>query len=112
MVSIEVKKHDDVTVITIRGELIFGSGEDVIAPFMKELDTSPSAVGLDCKSISNIDSSGLGILLKFSKEAKGAGSRLVLFNITEQMAALFDLSKLKELFEIRTEADFKAAYLD
>ncbi len=78
---------------------------------MEKIAAKPRVIGLNCKSLITLDSSGLGLFIKFKKEAEKTETRLVFMNITDHISTLFDVSKLASMFEIVSEADFKSAYL-
>jgi len=111
MLTMESKEQNNAVIFYLSGELVFNDTEEAEKEFMKKLAGKPRVIALDCKNLKSLDSSGLGLFIKFSKEAQKAGVDLVFINIGGNISTLFDVSKLDKMFEIITEDEFKAAYL-
>lgn len=111
MLTVDCTEHNDVYVISFKGDLLFNELDEAEKVFMEKITAKPRVIGLNCKSLISLDSSGLGLFIKFKKEAEKSQTRLVFLNITDHVSTLFDVSKLDSMFEIVAEADFKSAYL-
>ncbi|OHD64768.1 MAG: hypothetical protein A2176_10590 [Spirochaetes bacterium RBG_13_51_14] len=112
MLSIKSAEKKDVCILSLNGDLVFNELEDFDRIFMEKLWKKPRVIGLDCKHLNSLDSSGLGLFIKFSKESLKSNVTLIFINITEHISTLFDVSKLDSMFEIMSETDFKATYLE
>jgi len=110
VLNIDITEQKDVLIFTLKGDLIFNELDEADKVFMDNLAKKPRAIGLDCKRLMNLDSSGLGLFIRFSKEAAKAGARLVFMNITDHVSTLFDVSKLDSMFEILPESEFRKQY--
>jgi anti-sigma B factor antagonist len=110
VLTIDVAEQKDVLIMVFKGDLIFNELDEADKLFMENLAKKPRAIGLDCKRLVSLDSSGLGLFIRFSKESVKAGVRLVFMNITDHVSTLFDVSKLDSMFEILPEAEFKKQY--
>lgn len=110
MLNIEITEHKDVLVLALKGDLIFNELDEADRIFMENLGKKPRAIALECKRLMNLDSSGLGLFIRFSKESGKAGIRLIFMNITDHVSTLFDVSKLDSIFEILPESEFKKQY--
>jgi anti-sigma B factor antagonist len=106
--SIERK---DVCILSLDGDLIFNETDEADKVFMEKLEKPPRVIALDCKNLRSLDSSGLGLFIKFSKDALRSNVKLVFLNITEHISALFDVSKLDNMFEIMSHVEFEKTYL-
>jgi anti-sigma B factor antagonist len=111
VLSVDCTEHNDIYILSIKGDLLFNEMEEAERVFMEKIGTKPRVIALNCKQLKNLDSSGLGLFIKFSKEASKSQAKLVFLNITDHISTLFDVSKLNSMFEIMTDADFKSAYL-
>jgi anti-sigma B factor antagonist len=111
VLTVDCTEHNDVCIISIKGDLLFNELEEADRVFMEKICTKPRVIGLNCKYLKNLDSSGLGLFIKFSKEADKSQAKLVFLNITDHISTLFDVSKLDSMFETMPEADFKKAYM-
>lgn len=112
VLTIESIEQKDVCIISLNGDLIFNEMEEADKVFMERISKKPRVIAMNCKHLKSLDSSGLGLFIKFLKEATRLKVNLVFFNITDHISTLFDVSKLDSMFEIMTEPDFKKAYLD
>jgi anti-anti-sigma factor len=55
---------------------------------------------IDFKEVSFMDSSGLGALVLSLKTVTAAGGRLFLISLNDQVKMLFELTNMKEVFDI------------
>lgn len=111
MILVNAQVHNDVAVISIKGTLNIDNTFEVEKVFKEQIANKPRVVGLDCKDMANLDSSGLGLFVKFLKESQNSNFELVFFNITGSILSLFDISKLNNFFNIMTGEEFQAKYL-
>jgi anti-anti-sigma factor len=86
--------------------------EEADKVFMQSIGKKPRVIGMNCKYLKSLDSSGLGLFIKFLKESTKLKVNLVFYNITDHISTLFDVSKLDSMFDIMTESDFKKTYMD
>jgi len=110
VLNIDITGQNNVLVLVLKGDLIFNELDEADRIFMENLGKKPRAIALDCRRLVNLDSSGLGLFIRFSKESAKAGVRLVFMNITDHVSTLFDVSKLDSMFEILPESEFKKQY--
>lgn len=111
MLTIECTEQKDVCIISLNGELVFNETEDADKTIMEKIAKKPRVIAMDCKRLHSLDSSGLGLFIKFSKEAKKSNISLIFLNITDHISTLFDVSKLDSIFEIMPEDEFNKTYL-
>jgi anti-sigma B factor antagonist len=110
VLNIDITEQKDVRILALKGDLIFNELDEADKIFMENLAKKPRVIGLDCRRLTSLDSSGLGLFIRFSKESVKAGVRLVFMNITDHVSTLFDVSKLDTMFEILSETEFKKQY--
>lgn len=65
-----------------------------------EQDNSTRIVLLDFKSVTFMDSSGLGALVLAFKALRAADKKLIICSINEQVRILFELTGMDKVFEI------------
>jgi len=110
VLTIDFSDHNDVLIISLNGELIFNDMEDADRVIMEKISAGPKVIGMNCKKLHSLDSSGLGLFIKFSKEAKKHDIKLVFLDITDHVSTLFDVSKLDSIFELMSEEDFRKTF--
>ncbi len=112
MVDIKVDEFDnDVVVISIVGNYIFNETSEGEKIFKQVQEKKPKVIGINCKNLKTLDSSGLGVFIKFSKEAGTGDFELFFIDISNQVSSLFDLSKLQHLFNSMSIDEFESIYL-
>ncbi len=108
---IDVNYEQGIPIIKISGELDMYDSTKMEEVF-NSIDVN-SHVGIDCGEISFVDSTIIGIFVRYSL-SKGTNNKSVaLINIKPFFTQLLELAKLKKLFEIYSTVenfitDFKA----
>ena len=100
-----------VQVIYPMGEINLNTGEEFEEFFAQALAKKPRTISINCKNVETIDSSGLGLFIKFLKATEKEGIDFVITEIMGNVSSIFDISKLENLFIIMSEEDFKSKYL-
>ncbi len=111
MLTIETQEKKDAVIISLQGEMIFNDLDEADRVIMEKLEAKPRVVAIQCRHLQTLDSSGLGLLIRFSKEAAKRSVKLVFLDITDHISALFDVSKLDAFFEIMSYDDFDKNHL-
>ena len=107
---VEQRERDGVPILALRGRLVLGDSietlrERLLALLKTSLETGATAVVLDCRDTSYIDSSGLGFLVMASR-AMQAGGKMPIFGLNRRGLELMILTKLTTVFELyETEGD-------
>jgi len=108
---IEQRERDGVPILALKGRLILGESietlrERLLALLKTSLETGATAVVLDCRDTSYIDSSGLGFLVMAHSRAIQAGGKMPIFGLNRRGLELMILTKLTTVFELyETEGD-------
>ncbi len=111
MLELNEKEFQNAVIVSIVGDLIFNEAKGTEEYFTGILERSPKVIGVDCRRLKNLDSSGLGVFIKLAKDAKNAGISAFFLDISEQVSTLFDASKLDTFFETMSNEDFARQYL-
>lgn len=98
--AFEVRKHRDVTVVDVDGQLIVGNRQELKQRVLSELDDGARKFVIDFANTGYIDSSGLGVLVSLSKKIREQGGELRLSSLNDDLRTLFELTKLDTLFAI------------
>lgn len=77
----------------------FNALNELVSNEMKE---GISSFTFDLSSLTSINSSGLGILISCLKKIKESKGSLEIININEKILSIFKLTKLDNVFEIKT----------
>lgn len=105
------KSANDVTTVTVDGQLIVANRQDLKQVVQDALDGGARKLLLDFTPTAYIDSSGLGALVSINKKVREVGGTLRLAGLNEDLRSLFELTKLDSLFAIsETAAEALAGY--
>lgn len=88
----------DATVVHCTGTLTSGNSA-LLKSHVKGLLPATRRIVLDLTDLSQMDSSGLGVIVGLYISAKNAGSVLELINLSARVRELFSLTNLLLLFE-------------
>ena len=94
----KVVAKDDVTLIEVGGQLIVGNRQLLKEQVLEQLERGDRKFIVDFSKTDYIDSSGLGVLVTLSKKIREQGGQLSLVSLSEDLRALFELTKLDTLF--------------
>ena len=98
--SFVLKKHNDVVVVEVDGQLIVGNRQELKQKILDELEKGERKFLVDFSQTGYIDSSGLGVLVSLSKKIREQGGELRLADLNDDLKMLFELTKLDTLFQI------------
>jgi len=87
--------------LSVSGEVDIASVDDFLAAARSRLENAP-VLEIDLGSVSFIDSSGLGALVRLHKESEEAGKELRLANVPGSMRRLLEITGLDDLFGLGT----------
>jgi anti-sigma B factor antagonist len=106
-----ILEPNDVTVVTVEGQLIVANRQELKQVVQDALDQGQRRFVFDFTRTAYIDSSGLGALVSISKRVREAGGDLRLAGLNEDLRSLFELTKLDTLFSIsETAAEAMSGY--
>ncbi len=98
--NIDVKEHNGVSVITVKGNLMGGPETTALHEKVKELvEQNKKKVVIDLSHVKWMNSSGLGTIMGCLTSLKNAQGDLKLCGVTEKVKSLFMITKLITLFE-------------
>lgn len=101
------REVDGVAVLTLDGRIVLGEETSALREKVKSLiSQGKKKLVLDMKSVTKIDSSGLGALVAAYASAKSGGATLRLSNLGSHLNQLLQVTKLLTVFEVsNSEAD-------
>jgi anti-anti-sigma factor len=100
-VDIEVRTQADVKVVKLRGKLVLGEPVDKIsATFTDLLAAGESRFILDLEEVPMVDSSGIGVLVRFLTAAKQKGGSIKLLNPAKMVVQTFKLVRILNIFDV------------
>ncbi len=111
VVNIIPQKIGNTIVLSLSGDININNIETIEKIYEDQITQKPDVISINCKKLNSIDSSGLGLFIKLFKIAEKEKVEFVVTDIVGNVSALFDLSKLDNLFPIMDEDEFRIRYL-
>ena len=100
-VEIDVRTQEQVKIVKLRGKLNLGSSLDRANETLKDLvNAGESRFLLDLQEVPMIDSSGIGLLVRYLTAAKQHGGSLKLLNPSKFALQTLKLVRVLSLFEV------------
>ena len=98
--EIEVRSQSDVKVIKLRGRLNLGESVDRMRDTLEDLlNAGQARLVVDLGEVSMIDSSGIGLLVRYLTAAKQRGGSLKLLNPSKFAVQTLRMTGLLNLFQ-------------
>ena len=104
--ALEITEHDGTAVVRCRGKLLAETAEQLYAP-VAHLLTTHGRVALDLSDLTQMDSMGLGALVRLYARSKKTGCSLELRNLGKKVRDLLILTNLLPAFTITGECHIR-----
>lgn len=89
------------TTVRVPACLVKDTRQQFRAGVLAQLETGAREFVLDCGETVYIDSLGLGALVTIAKRVRGAGGSVALWNLSDDLRVLFELTRMDTLFDVR-----------
>ncbi len=90
----------DVTTVLLNGEVDIYTSQNLKEKLYNIIETKKKELEIDCKNLTYIDSTGLGIFVGALKKSKQYGSAIKITNLKDNIKKLFIITGLDKLFII------------
>ncbi len=111
MIDISTREYGNVIVMSIDGEFYLESVGYAEEVWKSLVEKKPSVIAIDCSSIKYIDSSAIGIMVKFLNASMTHKIKLIYFDLSETVVSVFRTAKLDVFFTTMTRLEFESEYL-
>lgn len=111
MIDVKVNEMDEVVILELIGEFDLDSISTVEKKWQEVMENNPEVIGINCKNLQFIDSSAIGTLVKFLNGAMTRGIKLVFYDLSKSISAIFKTARLDNFFTITTKEEFENKYL-
>lgn len=99
VIAVEIERKGSVAMVKLRGRLIAGVNELVYSQ-VRPLMPDAKRVVMDFAEVKQMDSMGLGALVRLYVSAKSAGCELELMNIGPRIREVLGITHLLDVFAI------------
>jgi anti-sigma B factor antagonist len=90
----QISSKDDLTLLTIDGQLDALTAPDLRGEIDKLVDRGPARIEVDLTNLRLIDSSGIGALVSLYKRMRAQGGKVEIKGLRDQPLAIFRLLRL------------------
>jgi anti-sigma B factor antagonist len=105
--NITVEKKNKITSISISGDFYLVNASQFESEWGNYIESKPDTITINCKNISFIDSTALGILVQFLNFLTKRNIELVLVDLSHAVKSVFTISKLDRFFKITTSEEME-----
>jgi anti-sigma B factor antagonist len=106
--EIHQRENEGIVVLDLKGHLVLGAGDNALRDTTESLlDGGNRKLVLNLAHVSNIDSSGAGVLFALAQQYGAAGGKLVLVQLAHVHAELSEMARLEatiEFYELELDA--------
>lgn len=111
-VSLTITEKQDYNVIMLSGNLEYGYIEDIKIELQKLVLHDELGYIIDLQNVTNIDSTGFGMIVNFAKKITTKNKKMVIIVVDEFIRNLFSISQVDKVFPIvKSENEAKAIML-
>ncbi len=105
--NIKLEELPNAAIIHIKGELRIENTERLVEIWKTQLDRKPKAIGINCNDLEFIDSSALGTLVKFLRNAETKSINLQFLDMSPSLLNIFRITRLENFFTMTTREKFE-----
>jgi anti-sigma B factor antagonist len=98
--NISSNQHGNVDVVKLPQRLVMANAPAVRKELLEMIANDHHHLVLDLGDVSFVDSSGLSVLVSALKAADRVSGSVVLLNLTDDVRALVELTRMHEVFQI------------
>jgi anti-sigma B factor antagonist len=103
--ELETNKHDDQTVLTVRGEIDVYTAPRLRQAIVDLVDAGAVNLVIDMEKVDFLDSTGLGVLVEGLKRVRTRGGDLSIVVTQDKIIKIFEITGLNKAFSLHTSVD-------
>jgi anti-sigma B factor antagonist len=107
--SLDTRRVRDVTFVKCVGRIAAGDECSALQQHIEHVVPREAKVVIDCSALQSIDSTGLGLLVRWLRRTQTLGGDLVLYAVQPRVREVLRVTRLAPLFEL---VDTEAAAVD
>lgn len=94
------EEQNGTAVLALSGELVFETARKVERELRNIEERKPSALAIDLRGLSMIDSTGLALVVSADSRARGEGRRLIIVEGPDSVQRVFRMTRLDDRLEM------------
>jgi anti-sigma B factor antagonist len=100
-VEINVRQAGEISILDFKGALTLGDAADQVRSQTEQLlESGQKNVAVNLGEVTQMDSSGLGVLLRAHNAYKQAGGKMKVYAVPKRVMQLFKMVRLDTIFDI------------
>jgi anti-sigma B factor antagonist len=103
--KVDTTPAEHALLVRVRGEIDLRTSPGLREELLKLAQPGAEALVVDLTDVPYMDSSGVGTLVYFKREAERAGRRVFLLGLQPRVRSLFEITHLDEFFRIVNSRD-------
>lgn len=103
--------QNNVDIVELSGRLVMADAAEARAVLKNIVDNGNGRLALDLVGVSFVDSSGLSVLISAFKAIESRSGKMALANLSPEIQALIELTRLNEIFLVFAEVEAAVDYL-
>jgi anti-anti-sigma factor len=111
MIDIKVEEKNGVMIFHISGEFHLETIRKVETYWNDNFVKEPRVVAFDFKDTVFIDSSAIGMLIRFYNAAQKKNIEILFYDLNPLLIQIFKSARLNKLFKLITKDEFETAYM-
>ncbi|MCP4134689.1 MAG: STAS domain-containing protein, partial [bacterium] len=110
--TLKTEQHGQVIIVHIKGVCNIDTSSELKAYLQALLAKGADTVALNCNGLDLMDSTAIGALMRFLRDARLNDKSLVLYDLTEYMTRIFQRTFWDNIFTVISKEDFEREYLE
>ena len=112
MIKIKIESNEGLIIIYLFGELISANFHDIESDIKMEIEKKPAIIAFNFEDMNEIDSTGIGYLVKVRTLAIDNDVSLILYGMLVRVFELLSIAGMDHLFTIMSKNDFEDEYIN
>ncbi len=111
MIKLTIESKEGLIIIYLFGELVSANFHDIEEDLNREIEKKPRLIALNFEEMEDIDSTGIGYMVKLRTKALDNDVGLILYSIPIRVLELICIAGMDHLFTIMSKDEFTEEYL-
>lgn len=110
--QVKTTQHGAIDILQLPQQLVLANATATRRELLQHVEGGRHRLILDMGSASFVDSSGLSVLVSVLKAVRKVDGQVVLLNLSDNLRALIELTRMHEVFEIFADRDAALTHLN
>jgi anti-anti-sigma factor len=112
LIKVYIEEKKGIVIVFFYGELSSANFHDIEEDIKDAINRESDILALNLDGLENIDSTGIGFLVKVKTKFAGSKKKLILYSTPARILELLYIAQVDTLFEIISKKDFDKKYMD